>query len=281
MRSCQTGLAIFLALATSSLLASNYWPNAPVPEPPAAVVKSERVGDYRIRWQVRPAGPQHPAFLKVTRGGKGVYFEETAFISVGQGLRSSWTCQPGTDVTGRGQPDLVFESDTGGNACCTTLRILELGPKLRQVCEIRTGGVSDFRDRDGDGLQEIAVLDRTFVAWRCCNADSPMPRVILRLEGDRYVPDASLMRRPSPTAAQMADLVTRARKKVDDGGDPTAAMSQVVVHLLYEGNDASARRFLEKVEPDPKTRERFHHDVLARARTSPYWPAVAELNGMR
>ncbi len=120
--------------------------------------------------------------------------------------------EPGRDVTGDGVPDLAFLEYSGGMHCCNSLWLYELGDEVRLLAEVEAGdGWIEFSDVDGDLVPELLVGDNTFAYWDFCYADSPIPEIVLRWDGNGYVHYSEWMEASAPARYELEDLVRNER----------------------------------------------------------------------
>ncbi len=105
-----------------------------------------------------------------------------------------------TDVTGDGRLDLVVSELTGGGHLSHLLHVVDLGGSPQEIACVAGGGpeIEYFEDVDADGKPEYLTHDWSFSGWQTCVADSPAPRVVLRLRNDGPVVAWPLMRSRDP-----------------------------------------------------------------------------------
>lgn len=200
----------------------------------------------------------------------------------------------GMDITGTGQPDLVVSEWSGGENCCLTLHIFEIGSTFRKVGSIPAmygdNGPHFVRLNKGPkaaGLQ-VQISDWTFANWHSDFADSPAPKVILQFNNSdgtyRVSPD--LMRSPLPVASDLDARIAQIRKvKNASGGKawPAADVSPTLwgtmLDLIYSGHAGDAWNFLDKAwPPNIGSKDAFARDFRAQVAKSPYWSAIAAAN---
>jgi hypothetical protein len=102
----------------------------------------------------------------------------------------------GTDITGEGNPDVVFEMSFGGatGLACST-HIYDLGGRITKVVETSTSACgARFADPNVDGIPELIVADPTYTYQFCSGAESPLVEVVLAYDrGTRlYRPQSAL-----------------------------------------------------------------------------------------
>jgi hypothetical protein len=123
----------------------------------------------------------------------------------------------GTDITGRGRPDMIVSLYTGGAHCCVMHYVFELEPdfKLLATLDAEDSWRAHFSDLDHNQHYYYLANDWTFAYWRECFALSPSPPVILRFDenakGGGYHLALDKMKLPAPTAAEWDKTVQEGR----------------------------------------------------------------------
>src|SRR6185437_10078554 len=81
----------------------------------------------------------------------------------------------GTDVTGRGNPDMIVSFSTGGAHCCGFHYVFELKPRFRLLAILsdRDDDLAHFEDLGADGHYYYVTADWTFAYWWQSFAGSP------------------------------------------------------------------------------------------------------------
>ena len=99
------------------------------------------------------------------------------------------------DVTGDGIANIVIWHWSGGNHCCHSATVFELGPTLKVLGRFDGEDSTPFvTDLDGDGIDEIQMRDSTFAYWNACYALSPQPQLIFRYHDRHYSLAPNLLR---------------------------------------------------------------------------------------
>jgi len=275
---------------------------------------AQELGDKgRTEWTVSPytivldtnlddAGPSDS--MTVLEGGTPIYHIADAFIrselTVGQETIADDFGKPspghdleqvpGNDVLGLGIPNLVFADYSGGMHCCFKAVILMLDKPFRvQTIDLYDPG-GNFHQLDGSRSLVLEAADSTFKYWRSSFADSPFPPVMLSYDpaAGRYVADADLMRAPLPAPEELARRKTVAHEahqtSLADGFTEyePGNLTSPLLDLIYTGHMAAAHQFLIDSWADSAARRDAYWSLLTRCklRESPYWPAVAKLNGL-
>jgi hypothetical protein len=197
---------------------------------------------------------------------------------------------PGNDVLGLGFPNLVFADYSGGTQCCFRAVILMLDRPFRtQTIDLYDPG-GDFHRIDGRTALVLEATDASFKEWRSSPADSPFPTVMLSFDraAGRYVADAELMRAPLPAP----DKLARERDRAREAHQATLAegladyepgnLTSPLLDLIYTGHLSEAHAFLVESWAGGASDRDAYWSLLTRCklRESPYWPAVANLNGL-
>lgn len=244
-----------------------------------------RLGDTVLALEKQKIGDDR---LVVYRAGEIVYFiaDRRIYLEAFPGVELR-EHQSDADITGDGRPNALLTTWSGGAHCCYGLIVLELGERFREVARI-DGEDSEFSVEDLDGRpgSEIRFGDSQFVIWKATASKYPMPLVILAYDGETYRMSEKLMRRPPLGAGEWAALI-RAVHEDDrdyffDLEPPPPALWRVMLDLIYSGNMAQARPFLDAAwRPHwPRDGETFYGVFLCRLQGSPHWPALARLNGL-
>lgn len=183
----------------------------------------------------------------------------------------------GTGVTGDATPQLVVTGWSGGDHCCHTIHIVDLGVHPRLIQRIAAGHSDQdlFAQLDDDPALEISLPDWSYAYWPHGFAQSPVPRVILHWDGRQYVPSARLMR----NAAPLYQLRDRRQPQSED--EVIAAIFQDAVDLIYAGRLLETRTLLKQLLPNTAEAKSLHQTFFdCKLPASPWWPFIAQLNGV-
>lgn len=202
---------------------------------------------------------------------------------------------PGTDITGDGIPDLVIGYQPEGHNGYRA-DVFSLGSSFKKLFRIEgEDNPVYFKDVDGDGLFEILAADSTFAYWHASYADSHLPRIILRIKGNKLVVANDLLKAPTPSAKDLETLVENTKKELESSEDQQQTFVPLVtghmLDLVYTGNAKSAWSYLDLVwtgdgkrQIDVKpmehnaTKNEFLSEFKAQLAKSPYWRGLQELN---
>ncbi len=186
----------------------------------------------------------------------------------------------GTDITGRGRPDMIVTNWSGGSRCCFVHMIFELKPEVKQVARIDDGDgdLAHFVDLDGDGHYYYKGNDWTFAYWDASFEDSDAPVVVLRFvdddHGGSYHLAMDKMRNPEPSPEQWK----RASQEAGDafaGGSGDGIGSKLwsnMVNMIYTGHSTLAWKLFDETWPAQKEgKDKFLSDFCSQLKTSHYW----------
>lgn len=244
---------------------------------------SARVGHYLFQTYESDDG----ACLEVLQNGKALFRranDGTQRYTLGQpgdAANDIPTVANGADVTGRGLPDMIVSSFTGGAHCCTQHLVFELGPafKLLATLDDAHDDLAHFARIGADRRYYYFTADWTFAYWPSCFACSPSAAVILRFvdnaNGGGFHLALDKMQAPAPTPATWNREIRAARNTVrpDDIG---TALWGPVLNLIYQGHSDLAWKLVE--EAGPKAQQKplpTLGDFCRLLKTSAYWPDLA------
>jgi len=190
----------------------------------------------------------------------------------------------GTDVTGRGRPNLVVGEWTGGAHCCFIFYILELGAKKVRPIETidaEDGGQSHFEDIDHDGHMEFVGNDWNFDYWHTSFAQSPAPDVLLRFRDGKFRLALDLMQKTPPSPEQLSKRATEVRGDFKrENPEPSPQLWCEMLDLIYSGNAKLAWKFLDLAWPPGRPgKKKFRKEFRKRLTKSKYWGDLKDLNG--
>ena len=245
-------------------------------------VDAATVGQYQFTAYKSDDG----ACLQVTTGGKAVYTQsvdsfETYTLGQASDAQNDIAAIPnGTDVTGRGQPDMIASLYTGGAHCCSIHFVFELGPQFKLLATLNDSDddMAHF-ERLADGHYSYVTADWTFGYWPTCFACSPSALVTLRFvddaKGGGFHLAMDKMQTPAPTTAEWNKELGDAQKVVmaGDADSIGTTMWQSVLNLIYDGHSDLAWKFVDALGPKAQ-QSPFPAlgDFCALLKQSPYWP---------
>jgi hypothetical protein len=196
--------------------------------------------------------------------------------------------EDGTDLTGRGRPDMIVTTWSGGPHCCFYHLIFELKPELKIVARIDDGDgdLAHFEDLDGNGHYYYKGNDWTFAYWDASLEDSAAPAVVLRFvddeQGGRFHIAMDKMRTPEPTPEQWKKAIEDAGKAFVEGsnfGDGTGSkLWSNMVNMIYTGHSNLAWKLLDETWLTPNqslaqapNKDKFLSGFCSQLKTSQYW----------
>jgi len=237
--------------------------------------------------------PNDGACLQVIRDGK-VIFERTndtgGLFTIGQAANKDWgwpAIANGTDITGRGHPDMIVSHYTGGAHCCTSDYVFELEPVFRLLATLdaEDSDGAYFSDLDHNHHYYYLANDWTFAYWRGSFADSPAPAVTLgfadNAKGGGYGLALDKMERPAPTTAEWAKQVQEARAAFTGDNQFSGGIGSKLwgdmLDLIYTGHSDMAWKLFDGAWPGARVgKDQFLADFCSQLKTSPYWPGLKE-----
>lgn len=242
-----------------------------------------RVGDTTVRGEDRREADGY-FYLRVMKGGA-----EVLTLTSSRYLFHEPTL--GQDIAGSGRPAMAIMEWSGNDSCCYLLQVVEMGAKPEVVAGIdiqyvEEGSFPRIADRDGKPGMEIELADM-WAFYADLLAGSPVPRVVLRREGDTYVADGELMRKPPPSDAELMRLADESHDTYEEaqvGQVWSEFIASPFLALVYQGNITAACRFHERAHPDDDYKEasllKLLEDVNLRTRRADWklWPALARAN---
>lgn len=91
----------------------------------------------------------------------------------------------GTDITGEGNPDVVYEMSYGGaTGLACSVYVFNLGATATRIVETPTGACgARVADLNANNQQELIIADTTFAYQFCSGAESPLIEAVLAYDG--------------------------------------------------------------------------------------------------
>jgi hypothetical protein len=229
------------------------------------------------------------ACLQVVRSGR-VIFRRTSDSRDGYtlGQPANKECKvpaivDGTDITGRGHPDMIVAYWTGGAHCCLLHYVFELESTFRLLATLdaEDDDMAHFAQLDGDNRDYYLAADWTFAYWPGSFAGSPSHSVVLRYEDDHRGGGFHLaldkMKRDPPTSVQWYEAMGAVNGALQEdamqGEVLAATLWNTVLDLIYIGHSDLAWRFIN--EAGPKAQQGTNvtlADFCSVLKASPYWP---------
>jgi hypothetical protein len=282
-------VAVLLALA-SPLLCAKIGP-AQAACRPMLLQESVTVDGYLFKTYQELTLKNESACLEVVRADKVVFrkVEEGGEFSLGQKAQPEYgvpSIPSGTDVTGRGHPNMIASYYSGGAHCCTSILLFELEPQLRLISTLDTGDsdIAHFERNPQDGSYEFITWDEPFAFWHSSFNGSPMPKVMLKPVSDTksnltFQLDLKKMRIHAPTEQEwQRDLLPKAREAFV----PNAAFEnyytgarlwEPMLDLIYGGQADWAWKLVDTVWPVEKPgKDKFLKEFCGQLAQSKFWP---------
>lgn len=240
------------------------------------------------------ANEDEGACLQVVRNGRVIFRRTEEWAEAftlgqrgeqpGKGESKIPAIPNGTDITGRGHPDMIVTEWTGGAHCCLVHYVFELEPAFRLLTTIdgEDDDLAHFEDLDHDGHYFYVGADFTFAYWPGSFASSPTHSILLR-----FVPDGNggafhlaldKMRYSVPSPEQwkaaLRDVDDAVKEGIVDALGTT--LWTTVLDLIYTGHSDLGWKFVN--ESNPKAQEGNLPDLesfCSVLKSSPYWPDLA------
>jgi len=225
------------------------------------------------------------ACLQVTNGNKVLYsnavdsFESYTLGQPGDAQSNIPAIVNGTDVTGRGNPDMIVSLYTGGAHCCTKHFVFELAPQFQLLATLNDADDEGAHfEKLADGHYYYMTADMTFDYWPTCFACSPSANVTLRwaddAKGGGFHLAIDKMQTPAPSMADWNKQLAAAQKAVSAGDADSigTTMWQTVLNLIYTSHSDLAWQFVDAL--GPKAQQSPFPSLAAFCsllKTSPYW----------
>jgi hypothetical protein len=249
---------------------------------------------FRTYLEDNPTNPtDDTTCLVVTRAGKVVFrkVEEGGEFSLGQAAQPDYgvpEIAPGTDVTGRGHPEMIASYYSGGAHCCTSILLFELEPKFQLLTTLEAGDneMAHFEKSSKDGKFIFIRFDETFVYWHTSFAESPLPKVILKPASDEkgklsFQLDLQRMKGRAPTDQEWTRVyLPLARRAFAPGAAfedyyAGSALWGQMLDWIYQGEADWAWKLVDAVWPADKAGENeFLKDFCGQLKQSEFWPEL-------
>ncbi len=189
----------------------------------------------------------------------------------------------GTDLTGRGTPNVLISAWSGGAHCCRTDYVFELRPELKLLGVIlaQDADESHFAKLDNSDRYYYISADFVFAYWYGSFAGSPVEPVILEYREDQngggYHLALDKMRQPAPTKQEWDKALggvknDLALKRTNMVSDLRTDLWTEVLHLLYTGHSDLAWKFIKEAGPEAQTdHDPDLSDFCSTLKASDYW----------
>lgn len=284
---------VLIVLLRSTMLLASVWfglsaAGVAQTDKAALCVQVQRTGSVPVAGYVfetyESTDVDGPACFRIYQGGKMVYQspdDGSERYYLGQLADAQYkipAVPDGTDLTGRGRPDMIVTSWSGGAHCCYTRYVFELSPALRLLQTIEDGDTEGhFESRGGKRAYDYLTWD-LWSYWPGSFASSVQHKVILAWRGDALQLDLEAMRGPAPTPQEWtADLkaVDDAVKGDNDRETVGLALWGTTLHLIYTGHSDLAWKFVREANPDAmKGTNASLGDFCDMLQGDQYWPEL-------
>jgi len=275
-------LGTVLALSSGVLLAESTAENSATACPRKDLTDSVKVGRFVFR-SYRNLDNGN-ACLVVIRDGKAIF--RRALVggqyTLGQPADAEIKVPEianGTDLTGRGHPDMIVSAYTGGAHCCMSHYVFELEPDFKLLATLNDED-DDFAHFELlDGHYYYMTADWTFAYWPGCFACSPSAAVTLQFvvdgKGGGFHLAMERMQRAGPAPEEWRNQLDEVQKVVQGEEIPEDIGVKLwgpVLNLMYSGHSDLAWKFVE--EAGPKAQQGYFPtlaDFCSLLKASPYW----------
>lgn len=229
--------------------------------------------------------------LQVLRGSRIIFrrtVDSREGYTLGQSQTKKWKVPAianGTDITGRGRPDMIVSFYTGGAHCCTFHYIFELEPEFKMLATLNAADTwpAYFADLDGNQHYYYLAEDWTFAYWPSSFAGSPSAPIVLKFldenQGSGYHLALDKMSKPAPSPAEWEKTLRDARAPFEHGSwieDMGATLWYPVLNFIYSGHSDLAWKLIDEAWPAKVPgKNKWLEDFCSILKTSPYWPDLA------
>lgn len=215
--------------------------------------------DYAIHAYDQSSCPQPPpgqSRIEIWQAGQLIYTLK-GHVALGYGLDED---QPpdgvkikvGDDLTGDGIPELLVSEWSGGTHCCYTFHLFRMGERFSHIQDIALLDADEATFVRRPGVKGLVLVTNDYSAFAYFPegfAGSPAGRVFLSFQGDKFQPDARLMKSNPPTDTEITKCAglfkpSRAWKEKANAGQPMG-MWYYATDLIYTGNARQAWKFLD------------------------------------
>ena len=197
----------------------------------AHALATERCGSYTVVL-VPGVLPQGGGRLTlVDRGGRRAHQIRSPIVSVER-------CE---DVTGDDRPDLIVSTNSGGQRCCTTFHVLELGVPVRTLLQWGAGYQSDLDPTDladATPAKELAARDDRLSGFGGLPAAvSPTLPAIFCYERGAFIDCTRRIR--EPLLLELTDVKETLKTETNPARRRAAGVNVVALSLLLDEEPAA------------------------------------------
>jgi hypothetical protein len=228
--------------------------------------------------------------IEIYRDGHLVFSRKGGVFYIGNSVNAGDTLDDGskipvipigTDLTGRGKPDIILNEWSGGAHCCYQFHVVELGDTVRRIATIdaEDSDYAHFDDLDRKGIYEFFGWDFTFSYWHTSFAGSPAPEIILRFNGKNYALANAQMEKPLPSREALIETQTQIRSAEWKNNFPPPLLWETMLNLIYTGHSGVARGLLDDAwVPGHIQKNTFIAEFCNRLSESPYARQLSDIS---
>ena len=193
------------------------------------------------------------------------------------------------DKSGDGIPDIAVVHFSGGAHCCFSILFFELGEVVKGISPLSLGSARIYAiGKNPKGGLLFGTYDNSFAYWLTSFAESPMPKVILYVQGGAFRPNFELMKMPAPSLSQVGDMAIRSRSHFElepykgyAAAEPrffVPVFWDVMLDLIYTGHEELAWQYFDSVWPSKKPGKAiFKEDFKTQLSSSQFWKMKDEI----
>jgi len=170
----------------------------------------------------------------------------------------------------------TFGANTG------TVEIFEFttspSPQVAPIASTPVSAGAEWRKPKGRDSFVLNTQDDNFLDLARAHVDSARPRVILKLEDSRFIPDADLMRTPAPSQKTIEEKVDQYKLLQENENFPKnpqyypRLLIDPILDFLYAGQSDAAEAFISKaLEGNIFLQKRLRKDINKSLSKNPIW----------
>jgi hypothetical protein len=257
-----------------------------------------KYNDYNLILEHNPEMGASASKLLIIKGDNKL-FEVEGNIELYNGYKLE---EINNNISSINSPLFVVNSYSGGAHCCHTTTILELGRQFQLLAKL-DGGYSPVIIKTNTNINQFAIeVEDWSYAYRWTSfAKSYAPKVILRYEQGRYVPNFKAMKTIANKNTVVDSFIKhinsskyKAFKYAEDQSKEQLSAEQILANeaylgklltamfdLIYSGNFIHAIYVLDQTWPgDLQSKQKFKYSILKAINESPYSQAIKQMNNL-